>query len=140
MSVFWVMRNGLGLRAWGAESDAMLSKLPFGKPLHVEVKQPRNSKHLALYWVLCKRIADGIGSEDESVSDVLKIKTGHVRRIKTKDGIIELPGSISFANLDQTGFNTFFDKCVNVITTEWGIARADILELVKDLLDEKNAA
>lgn len=134
------MRNGNALKAFGSESDAVLSKVPFGKVVYVEVKQPRNGKHHRLYWSLCSRIGDAIGVESETVSDVLKIRTGHCTNVQTKRGILQLPKSISFAAMDQTEFREFFEKAVTVIVSEWGIARSDVLDCVKDLLEEKSAA
>lgn len=140
MSDFFALREGMTLRPFGAESASVFGKLPLGKMVHVEVKQPRNGAHLRLYWTLCHRIGDALGMEAEDISDVLKIRTGHSREVKTRRGVEVFPKSISFAAMDQEKFKVFFDRCVLVITTEWGIARSDILECVKDLLDEKVAA
>lgn len=134
MPDFFAIREGMTLRAYGAESAAVFGKLPLGKMVHVEVKQPRNGAHLRLYWTLCHRIGDALGMEAEDISDVLKLRTGHIREIKTRRGVETVPKSISFAAMDQGAFSKFFDKCVTVITTEWGIAREDVLECVKDLL------
>jgi len=139
MKDFWCVREGMALRPYGVESGSMLGKLPFGKVVRVEVKQPRNGAHHRLYWTLCTRIGDGLGMDSEDISDVLKIRTGHFREVKTRHGMERFPKSISFAAMDQEAFGRFFDKCVLVITTEWGIARADILECVKDLLDDTPA-
>ena len=139
MSDFFAMREGMTLRPYGAESAAVLGKLPLTKMLKVEVLQPRNGKHLRLYWTLTHRIGDALGMDAEDISDVLKLRTGHFREIKTKTGTERIPKSISFAAMDQEKFKTFFDKCVTIITTEWGIARTDILECVRDLLEEKAA-
>lgn len=91
---------------------------------------------------MVSRIADAIGAEPENVSDLLKIETGHCTTIKSKKyGVIRLPRSISFANMDQTAFSDFFNRCVTIIETEWGIARSDVLEAVDDLLHpERHAA
>lgn len=140
MADFFVRRIGNALAPDGADCASVLAKLPFGKLLRVEVKQPRNSAHHRLYWALCARIGDAVGVDSEDISDVLKSRTGHVRRVKTRRGVEEFPKSISFAAMDQTAFRDFFDKCVHVIYTEFGIARADVLECVKDLLEEKTAA
>lgn len=134
--IIWAVREGMGLRPWGTESASLLGKVPFNKPLQVEVKQPRNSKHSALYWVLCHRIADAIGCEADDISHILKVRTGHVRHVKTKRGVEEVPQSISFAKMDQQAFRAFWDKCLVVIETEIGIARPDILEAVKDILED----
>lgn len=140
MSDFWATREGMQLRPFGAESASVFAKIPFGKVVRVDVKQPRNGAHHRLYWTLCNRIADGVGCESEDISHILKLRTGHVRIVKTKKGLEEVPRSISFASMDQMQFRSFFDKCVVVIETEFGIAKPDILELVKDLLHPQEAA
>ncbi len=135
---FWVIREGMSLKAYGPESASLIAKLPFGKPVHVEAKQRRNARHSALYWVLCHRIADAVGTTSENVSDLLKIGTGHCTVVKSKRyGEVRLPQSISFAKMSQHDFAIFFDKCLVVIMTEWGIASEDVREAVKDLLEEK---
>ncbi len=139
MSLFWAVREGMMMRPYGAESATAFGKVPFGKPFQVEVKQPRNSKHHRLFWTLCARIGDAVGCEHEDIAFLLKLRTGHVRRVHTKKGIIEVPLSISFAAMDQTAFKDFFDKCVHVIYAEFGIAVPDVLAAVKDLLEERAA-
>lgn len=136
MADFWAIREGDTLRPYGADSAAAFSKLPFGKLLRIEAKQPRNPKLNRLYWVMVHRIANAIGADSENVSDLLKIETGHCHIVKSKKyGEVRLPRSISFAEMDETAFRTFFDKCVLVIYEEWGIQRADVLDAVRDLFD-----
>ncbi len=137
--IFWGTREGMTIRPYGAESASAFGKMPFGKALQVEVKQPRNSKHHRLFFALCARIGDAVGCEHEDIAYLLKLRTGHVRHITTKKGRVEVPLSISFAAMDQTAFREFFDKCVHVIYAEFGIAVPDVLEAVKDLLEEKAA-
>ncbi len=137
--IYWATREGMTLRPYGAESSSIFSKLPFRKVVQVEVKQPRNGAHHRLYWSLCARIADAVGIESEDVSDLIKVRTGHVRTIKTKRGTEEFPKSISFAAMDQSAFKEFFDKAVYVIENEFGIARPDVLVAVADLLHPEAA-
>jgi hypothetical protein len=138
----WMIRDGMALRPWGVESGDVISKLPNDKPLEVTIKTRRNARHSALYWVLCHRIANAIGANDpENVSDVLKIETGHCVTVRTKShGEIKLPRSISFAKMGQQEFAEFFERCLVVIQSEWGIERPDMLAAVKDLLEEKAEA
>lgn len=140
MADFWMIREGMTLRPFGAESAEVFGKIPFGKVVHVTAKQPRNGAHHRLFWTLCARIAGAVGCDAEHIAHILKVRTGHVDLVKTRRGVEEIPCSISFAKMDQAAFKEFFDKCVAVIHTELGIAQPDILECVKDLLDEKAAA
>lgn len=136
---YWAIREGMTLRPFGAESGSAMGKIPFGKVVHVEVKQPRNSKHSRLYWTLCARMADALGCDREDISHILKVRTGHVRQIRTKRGVEEVPQSISFAKMDQEAFAKFFDKCVHVIEHEFGIAAPDVLAAVADILHPEAA-
>lgn len=131
----WLIREGMSLRPFGRESAELLSKLPHGKPLFAEVRQPRNGKHHRLFWSLCHRIGESVGSDGDAVAHVLKLRTGHCREIRTKRGVELMPLSISFAKMDQTDFSKFFDKCLDIITSEWGIARPDVLDAIKDLIE-----
>lgn len=135
----WLIREGNALRPFGRESSEQLSKLPHNKPVYAEIRQPRNGKHHRLFWTLTHRIGEAVGVDGDAVAHVLKIRTGHVREIRTKRGVELMPLSISFAKLDQIAFDKFFNQCLDVITSEWGIARPDILEAVKDLIGEEVA-
>lgn len=131
MSEFWGVKAGGALRPTDAESWEEFSKLPSGKPLHVEVKQPRNAAFHRLYWALCARIADARGVTSENVSDVLKIATGHFQLVRTKSyGDIHIPKSISFAKMDQTEFRSFFERCVMVVYEEWKIEPESVADLL----------
>jgi hypothetical protein len=135
MSICWVVRHGQSLVGADTDSVAVLGKLPFGKLLRCEVKEPRNAGHHRLFWATCQRIADAIGSNADTVCDVLKVETNHCTWVKTKThGRIPFPKSISFAKMDQQAFETFWESCLNVIFNEWGIERGDILAAVADIL------
>lgn len=135
MSVMWLVRAGDVLKPADVESAAEFSRLPFAKPVRAEVKLPRNSAHHRLFWLLCTRIANAVGAEVETVSDILKIESGHCVIVgSAKYGEIRLPRSISFKAMDQTEFAKFFDRCLDVIVSNWGIARADVLAAVEDLI------
>lgn len=110
-----------GLSPGDERSARCLSGLKLNQLVQVEVSRPRNVQHHRLYWAMCQKIADnvpGINSAEE-VSDILKINTGHCTTIKGATQTYKLPKSIAFAQMDQQAFNEFFDKCCQVIATEW---------------------
>lgn len=132
---FFAKRTGTGLQPDGDESLVEFAKLPFGKTLHVTVKQERSGAHHRLYWAVCRRIANGVGTSAENVDELFKLATGHFEIIRSKSqGEIHRTKSISFAKMEQAKFREFFDACLVVAFTEWGIepeAFADLLEEVK---------
>lgn len=134
MTLLFLRRVGNALYPDGDESIATLLELPFDKHLMAEIKQPRNPRFHRLYFAMCKRIADGIGASAENISTVFKYSTGHYDTLRTKSlGEVRIPKSISFAKLDEVGFRAFFNKCVDVALSEWGIAP----EALADLIDPK---
>lgn len=112
-------RTTFGLVPDGDAAREMLASIPIGLTVAADISRPRNVRFLRLYWALCGSIADSIGAQRETISDVLKIKTGHVRVIKTKGGMLELPASISFAKMKEQEFKAFFDRCCMFICEEW---------------------
>lgn len=138
MTVLWLKRVGNALVPDGDDSAAEFAKIPFAKSMRWEGKAPRNTAHHRLYWGLVHRIAAAIGETAETVSDLLKIETGHCTLIHSKKyGEVRLPRSIAFAKMDQSAFSEFFERCVAVIYSQWGIVRSDILDAVGDLLEPK---
>lgn len=135
MADFFARRVGNALAPDGPDCASVLAKIPFGKLMRVEVKQPRNGNFHRLYWALCARIGDAVGVDSENISDLLKIETGHCVIVRSKTyGELRLPRSISYAAMDNAAFSDFFERCVQVIHETWGIAKPDILAAVDDLL------
>lgn len=131
MAEIWMRRVGNALFPDGDESIAELTKLPFGKSMRVTTKLPRNARFHRLYFAVCARIAGGVGQTSENISDVLKIATGHYTTIKSKThGEIRIPKSIAFQAMTQTDFNDFYERCLVVIFSEWGIERAALSDLI----------
>lgn len=134
MAEVWLRRVGDSLFPDGDASICEFAKIPFGKPLRAEVKQPRNPAFHRLYFALCHRIAGGIGSDAETISNVFKFATDHIDIVKTKSyGEVKITKSISFAKMDNGQFRDFFDRCVSVAFTEWGLDATAF----SDLLDQK---
>lgn len=128
----WLKRSGNALLPDGDEAIAEFSRVPFGKSIHAELRQPRNAKFHRLFFALVHRIAAAKGVETETVTDMLKIATGHCTTIKSKSlGVLRLPKSISFAAMNELEFREFFNRCVETILTEWGIDPASVNDLLE---------
>lgn len=119
MTNIFFVRSALGLQPSDDAAREALAGIPLGSVVAVDVSRPRNVKFLRLYWAMCQAIASSIGAQRETISDVLKLRTGHVRVIKTKDGLLEFPASISFAKMSEADFKQFYDRCAMYICSEW---------------------
>ena len=120
-------RKLLGLRACDSMSEAALCDLPQGKRLKVRITADRSSAHHRLFFAMLGMVAEGCGRSTEDLLDVIKLATGHVRKIKFRGQIVEVPASISWAKLDQTGFGKFFSEAVAVIEQELGVKQPDLM-------------
>jgi hypothetical protein len=128
---FWVRRVGDALHADSAESFNEFSKLPVDKPMRAVIDLPRNPRHSRLFFALCARIAEGIGETTEFVERAFKVETNHFDHFKTADGRdVLVLRSISFAKFDQVAFNTFFERCVEVAYSRWGVDPASVADLL----------
>lgn len=131
MAELFVRRVGAALWPDGDESVVEFNKIPFGKSLKAEVKQPRNPRYHRWFFAICGRIAGGIGSDAETVANVFKFATGHVEVVKTKTyGDVRIPKSISFAKMDDISFHEFVEKCIQCAYQEWQIDPADLADLL----------
>lgn len=125
-------RKLLGLRACDSHSEALLCDLPQGKRLKVRITADRSSAHHRLFFAMLGMVAEGCGRSTEDLLDVIKFATGHVRKVKYRGQMVEVPASISWAKLDQFGFNAFFDQAVRVICEELDIKQPDLLRECKE--------
>jgi hypothetical protein len=128
-----MLRTLSGLQPTDDMGREALRGIKVGEHVAVEVTRPRNIRHHRLYWQLCQSIAEAVGAKAESVSDVIKVRTGHVTVVKTASGLMEFPRSISFAKMDQAGFSAFFDDACRVVCSEF-IPHMKPSELRNDIL------
>jgi hypothetical protein len=137
----WLQRKGDALLPDSVESAVEFSRLPFGKPLHCEVKQPRSLQHHRLFFALVHRIAGATGVAADIVIQMFKISTGHCDIVRSKTyGELRLPKSISFAKMDQLAFSAFFERCIATAYDEWGIDPAVFADLLVPPEHEERAA
>lgn len=116
-----------------------MAKLPSGVPIKIEATQPRNLLHHRKFWALCQAVARASGNpryNAERVKDDLCITTGHYDiLVSPMTGEAKpIPKSISFANMDQTEFDLFFERCVQAIYEHWGHKKKDVIEAVNQIL------
>ena len=114
-------RAGTHLVAKEAYDAELLDAYACNTDLEVTVKQPkRSNEHLRLYWkvlhIVCQN-CDGF-PKAEDLHKALKMALGYVDRQRRLDGsIVEIPQSIGFRAMDQSEFNTYFDRAMETIST-----------------------
>lgn len=138
MTKFYVKKMHSTLVPADEYSAEELDELPFGKILEIEVRHKRSLEHNALYWVMCKKIAAGLGISHRTVSDNFLHEAGRytlerVKNLETGEQIwVERLDSTSFEKMDQTEFNQFFRECVQVAYDKWGIPPEELEPLLQE--------
>jgi hypothetical protein len=134
MTSVLLARHLSGLRPIDEAGEKLVAGLGQGEIVKAEVKRPRNIQHHRKFFAMLQIV---LQNQDHyrSIDDLLavcKLRTGHVDVIQTKHGEERVPKSISFAKMDQTAFDAFYDRAVAWVATEVipGLQRADLDEEV----------
>lgn len=138
MSKVMMRKDLAGLRPLDQMAADKLAKLKVGDVVAVDFAKPRNVKFHRWYWALMTIVANNMPGEidPETVSDVIKIRAGHVQVVRTARGEVFLPRSISFAKMDETAFREFVDRAIRVIVTDIlpGVKSDDLRAEVENML------
>jgi hypothetical protein len=98
-----------------------LRRLPIGKAVYVELKAARNPRQHRLLFGLLKALTDNtdLFPSVDSALVAMKIGTGLVDMSVVDGQTVMIPRSISFANMDQAAFSTWFDDAIRLVSTRW---------------------
>lgn len=109
-----------GLAPHNDSARDILARYKMGDLVTADVVKPRNLGMHRLWFALCKKVADNMPGNynKDIVSDVIKVRTGHVIVVKTMKGELFFPKSISFAAMDQIQFKELFDRAIIVIVSD----------------------
>ena len=115
--------------------EAILRTLAQGELVEITLRRPRNLRFHKKFFAMLSIILqnqDHYKSVDDLL-DVAKLAVGHCRTIRTKQGDVKIPMSISFAALDDAGFQAFYDRVVVWVCGEVipGLKRGDLDEAVE---------
>ena len=91
-------------------------------------KQPRNLKHHQKYWVALSYIAQNMENQlsKEALHEAIKLLSGHVIPVKTTSGVLAIPSTINFSKMNQMDFEKFYNRAMDVVSSEF-------LPFIKDI-------
>ena len=146
------------LRPADEQAETILAKIAEGTTVMADVTRPRNVQHHRLLFALLKLTVDNTDRYPTvaTLLSALKLATGHydvvmVRRSwwarilaglglqETDDMPVLIPASISFTSMDQTAFDDFYSRCLDIIIRDIlpGTDRDDLEREVYELIGEK---
>lgn len=119
MADLYLTRTLAGLSAADDASKEILRKIKIGKVVKCEVSQPRNIQHHRKFFALLNTVWQAAG-DWATVDDLLielKIKLGVTREVVIRESgeVIKIVGSISFAAMDQTEFDKFYERAIQAL-------------------------
>lgn len=141
-----LMRKVLGtLRPVDAQGEEIMRSVSNGSIVRVTVKKPRNIKHHRKYWALISLLHENQEryATPEELSDAIKCATGHCNVLTRSDGYeIRVPRSISFGKMDQTEFDRFYERVIDLAVTRIipGLSREDIKREVEAMVSDQRGA
>ena len=103
--------------------EEFVGKFKHGSIVKVSIIRPRNigfhRKFFALIAIVCAHQdiiqADSYGELQELVLNSIKVLAGHYTKIVGPNGgVLRIPKSISFVKMDQTEFEIFYNRALNV--------------------------
>lgn len=109
-------RSVAGLEAFDDQGTDILRKIKVGEVVQCEVTKPRNLAHHRKFWALLNTVWECAGdwSSPYAILIELKVRLGHVQKVVIRETgeIVSVPKSISFAAMDQTEFDAFYEKAL----------------------------
>ena len=130
MARFLAVKNLGKLQPIDDAGEEILRHVGQGEIVALELVRERNLQHHRKLFVLLSTIFENQSAYKslDDLLDVAKLSVGHCKAIQTKEGLVKIPLSISFAAMDQDAFNAFYEKIVDwcVSTVIPGLSRRDL--------------
>lgn len=140
MAVEIFLRRQMGaLRPIDAMGEQAIADIPQNELVRVTIKRPRNVQHHRKFWALVAAIFphQSLYPTEEALLAAMKVALGFGSQVTLPDKrIIVIPGSISFAKMDQKAFDQFYERAVALIVSKIlpNVDRKDLEREVADIL------
>ncbi len=136
MTVLSFRKRGHGAYPADTRAEKMLSTIADGDIFLMKSHRARNPQHHRKFFALLTKVHDNLPDEvrhryptTDKLLIGLKIALGYCETMILPDGRAVLtPKSIAFENLDQTAFETFYNRCLRVISDQLlpGVSDAEL--------------
>ncbi|GAF90795.1 unnamed protein product [marine sediment metagenome] len=136
MIELYVTRTGGRLVPVSAASEEAIKELVEGEILKVKVSRPRNVGHHQKFFALMKIVFENQShyTNIEHMRKVLTMRAGYYDAVVTSKGTIYLPKSISFAAMDQSEFQDFYERILDVCVIEIGVDQEQLMKEIESFL------
>lgn len=141
----WLIRRMDTLVPANTQSLEDLRRLPADKWLLNELRMPRNVKHHRKFMAVLQAVYphQDMWPTFNSFRKAFVAALGHGEVVTAKDGRKFIDAnSISFAAMDQTEFDQFYQRAIDFVLTKIlpGVDSRDLEREVQDILEGRRAA
>lgn len=138
MASVLLQRSLTGLSPMDDLGREFLAGYKQGDLIRVKTTKVRNPQHHRLFFALVNIVYDNQDHYEsvEHLLTALKIALGHCDTVICKDGNpAYIPKSISFAKMDQTEFDAFFNRAVELVCKHFlpGVKDEDLRREILDM-------
>jgi hypothetical protein len=135
-----LVKEGSKLGAADSLSAEALDSIKKGEFVTTSIRRPRNLRHHKKLFALLNAVFPHQNqyATTQDLLSALKIAIGYFEQGKTVDGLpFVIPKSISFASLDQNGFEAVYERTVDVILTRIlpNVNRDELTDQVNEILE-----
>ncbi len=137
MADLYLIRTLSGLAAHDDAGREVLRRIKLGTVVKAEILRPRNLKHHRQFFALLNLVWSSAG-DWPSVEDLLvelKLKLGITKDVVVRESgeVVKILGSISFASMDQTAFDAFYNRAITALCEiaggiDEGMLRQEVLQ------------
>lgn len=116
-----------------------LRRIKLGQFVLATIRLPRNTAMHRKFWKLITVVwqASGVWNSPEDLLIELKFRLGIVRKytLLASGEIVRIPGSISYASMDQLSFDVFYERAMLQLCELAGGIDSDVLraEVIQQL-------
>lgn len=127
MKFFCKIKNGKIVPEYASDYDKV-AKLRPDTEYQIEIRKPRNIRFHRKFFSLLSLVMDNqdVFDNTEELRAYLMMKSGYYKRVPTKDGMMYLPQSISFAKMDDIEFGEFYSRVLDVVCQFLDIQSEDV--------------
>lgn len=121
--------------AYDSDSEAIKS-LKSDEVVSCKITRPRNLEHHRKFFALMNLCFNNQDKYDspEVLRKVLTLKAGYYDEVVTDKGVVYLPKSISFSKMDQSEFQVFYGRFLDVVCKEIGVFQGEIENELMDFM------
>ena len=117
----YLKRDGDNLVPLSSDDHEAIKRIKDGQIIYVDYKKPRNplfhKKFMAMMRVVFENQEEF--SSIDNIVDITKVELGYYTTLISGNITIRIPGSISFAKMDELKFDHFYNRAIAVCLTRW---------------------